>query len=121
MVPIPPPLAIVPTANNEIDARPLAPIDRRPRPAAGETPPPLLPPQPGTPVLAVHPIAASLPTAPTVASRAAREEATEVHVTIGRIEVTAVHEAPQQQRGPARRGKPKSLDEYLAGRHGRRA
>jgi hypothetical protein len=108
---------------NEAAAPPLPPIDRSPdaQPTAGEPPPPLLPPQPGTPALAAHPIAASLPTAPTVASRAAREETTEVHVTIGRIEVTAVHEAPPPRREPARRGKPKSLDEYLAGRQGRRA
>ena len=51
--------------------------------------------------------------------RSQGEEAVEVHVTIGRIEVTAVHEPspPKRTRRPAR--KPMSLDEYLAKRKGR--
>ncbi|MEO6421289.1 MAG: hypothetical protein ABIR84_01010 [Candidatus Nitrotoga sp.] len=44
------------------------------------------------------------------------EEITEVHVSIGRIEVTAVHEAlPPKRQAPAP-AKPLSLDEYLARR-----
>ena len=49
------------------------------------------------------------------------EETTEVHVTIGRIEVTAVQEAPTQKPAPRRRPAPMSLDEYIAGRQGGRA
>jgi len=46
------------------------------------------------------------------------EETTEVHVSIGRIEVTAVHEAPQQKRQTPAAAKPMSLDDYLARRRG---
>lgn len=48
------------------------------------------------------------------------EETTEVHVNIGRIEVTAVQEAPAQKPGPRHRPQPMSLDEYLARRQGGR-
>ncbi len=48
------------------------------------------------------------------------EETTEVHVSIGRIEVTAVHEPPAQKRPAPRRPAPMSLDEYVATRQGRR-
>jgi hypothetical protein len=44
------------------------------------------------------------------------EETTEVHVSIGRIEVTAVHEAPPPKRQAPAAAKPMSLDEYLARR-----
>jgi hypothetical protein len=47
------------------------------------------------------------------------EETTEVHVSIGRIEVTAVHEAPPPRRPAPKANKPMSLDEYLARREGR--
>lgn len=47
---------------------------------------------------------------------------TEVHVSIGRIEVTAIHEpAAPAQRPVARRKAPVSLDEYLARRQGGRS
>lgn len=47
---------------------------------------------------------------------------TEVHVSIGRIEVTAIHEpAAPAQRPAARRKAPVSLDEYLARRQGGRS
>lgn len=55
------------------------------------------------------------------ASPPAVEETTEVHVSIGRIEVTAVHEAPPRKREPARSRKARSLDEYLASRQERRS
>jgi hypothetical protein len=42
------------------------------------------------------------------------EETTEVHVSIGRIEVTAVHEAPPPKRQATVAAKPMTLDEYLA-------
>jgi hypothetical protein len=48
------------------------------------------------------------------------EETTEVHVSIGRIEVTAVHEAAPPKRAAPRRPAPMSLDEYVATRQGRR-
>lgn len=44
------------------------------------------------------------------------EETTEVHVSIGRIEVTAVHEAPTAKRQPPAASKLMTLDEYLARR-----
>jgi len=44
----------------------------------------------------------------------------EVHVTIGRIEVTAVHAPSSPKRAPAPGKKPMSLDEYLAKRNGGR-
>lgn len=47
---------------------------------------------------------------------------TEVHVSIGRIEVTAIHEpAAPAQRPATRRKAPVSLDEYLARRQGGRS
>jgi hypothetical protein len=48
------------------------------------------------------------------------EEITEVHVTIGRIELTAVQEAPRRRSEPARARKPQSLDEYLSRREAER-
>jgi hypothetical protein len=55
-------------------------------------------------------------------SRAATvEETTEVQVNIGRIEVTAVHEAPVAKPAPRRRNAPMSLDQYLARRQGGRS
>ncbi len=47
---------------------------------------------------------------------AAAAETTEVHVNIGRIEVTAVHEAPSKKPKGAPARKPMSLDEYLSRR-----
>lgn len=44
------------------------------------------------------------------------DEITEVHVSIGRIEVTAVHESPPPKRQAPTPAKPLSLDEYLARR-----
>lgn len=48
------------------------------------------------------------------------EETTEVHVSIGRIEVTAVHEPAAPKPAASRRNAPMSLDDYLAKRHGSR-
>jgi hypothetical protein len=47
-------------------------------------------------------------------------EAAEVRVHIGRIEVTAVHEAQPRKEKPDTRRKPMTLDEYLARREGER-
>jgi hypothetical protein len=41
-------------------------------------------------------------------------EATEVHVHIGRIEVTALHEPPAPRRSAPSRAAPVSLQAYLA-------
>ncbi len=46
------------------------------------------------------------------------QETTEVHISIGRIEVTAVHEPAPARPAAPRRTAPLSLDEYLAKRHG---
>ena len=93
---------------------------------AGEAPPasdkrsgslrhvqPLLPPQQGPSGTALFKGALS---AQGTAWRTPVEETTEVHVSIGRIEVTAVHEAPQPKRAPARSQRALSLEEYLARR-----
>lgn len=45
----------------------------------------------------------------------------EVHISIGRIEVTALHEAPAAKSTPRRRQPPMSLDDYLARRQGGRS
>jgi hypothetical protein len=50
------------------------------------------------------------------AQNAARAEPGEVHIHIGRVEVTAVHEAPVPRRRPPAAPSPTSLDVYLAGR-----
>jgi hypothetical protein len=83
---------------------------RRDRPAAEgpPIPPALLPSQPAAPSGAGAPRQA--PRAPR-----ARDTAHEVHVHIGRIEVTAVQDAPAT-RPRAPRMEPMSLDDYLAGR-----
>lgn len=47
------------------------------------------------------------------------EETTEVHVSIGRIEVTAVHESPPPKRQAPPTAKPMTLDEYLTRRQGK--
>jgi hypothetical protein len=49
------------------------------------------------------------------------EETTEVHVNIGRIEVTAIHEPAPSQPAAPRRNPPMSLDDYLARRQGGRS
>lgn len=80
---------------------------------------PLLPKPPFTRPSAQSPWAdrAAGPARGPVASDRA-EETTEVHVTIGRIEVTAVHEPAQPSRPPPSKPAPMTLDEYLARRQG---
>ncbi len=53
------------------------------------------------------------------ASRVSAHEPSEVHVHIGRIEVTAVHEAPPAREKKRAARQPMSLEAYLAKRHGR--
>ena len=92
---------------------PLAPAETR-QPAA------LLPPVPApTPSLA-DPWTTAVPRSTRTADRATDTEPTEVHVTIGRIEVTAVREPAAAPKPAARRNAPMSLDEYLAQRRGGR-
>ena len=55
----------------------------------------------------------------TRASSASSHEPAEVHVHIGRIEVTAVHEAPPTREKKRAARQPMSLEAYLAKRHGR--
>jgi hypothetical protein len=75
---------------------------------------PLLPPQQGTNGTPSFKVALGVPGS---SWRAPVEETTEVHVSIGRIEVTAVHEAaPTPKRAPARGQRALSLEEYLARR-----
>lgn len=64
----------------------------------------------------------SLPARPSLRFAVPGSEAAEpeVHVTIGRIEVTAVHAPPSPKRVPAPGKKPMSLDDYLAKRNGGR-
>lgn len=109
------PAAAMPTmASLHTPARPQStPPPRREEPA------PLLPPQPST---AGH----AAPLAQTVrgpaafalrpAPQAAANQETEVHIHIGRIDVTALHEAPRPKARPRERTRPVSLDAYLAAR-----
>jgi hypothetical protein len=46
----------------------------------------------------------------------ATDDSTEVHIHIGRIDVTAVHEPPPRRRAPTAANAPMSLDAYLAKR-----
>jgi hypothetical protein len=55
------------------------------------------------------------------ARRGAAEESREVHVSIGRIEVTAVHDAPTPNRAQPRARRALSLEEYLARRQAGRS
>ena len=100
---------IVPAAAHGAEAASLA-SDEGPGPLRRV--PPLLPPQqgPGTALLK------GASRAQSATWRTPVEETTEVHVSIGRIEVTAVHEVPQPKRAPARSQRALSLEEYLARR-----
>lgn len=102
-----------------VEARPPAAVrlDSRHDPAPeSDAPPPLLPPP-----NSAHAVA------PAGRPRAGREipsgalpveltQGTEVNITIGRIDVTAVHEAPPPKRQARTVPKATSLDEYLARR-----
>lgn len=84
-------------------------------PASATAPEPLLP---FSPPPAMSPSGAPLAQALVRQARHGPlvEETTEVHVSIGRIEVTAVHEAPPPRRPAPKANKPMSLDEYLTKR-----
>ena len=82
-------------------------------------PPPLLPlTNPARPP-AINSAAVARHGEPGISTRQSRvEETTEVHVSIGRIEVTAVHEAAPPKRAERPAPKPVSLDEYLSKHQG---
>lgn len=76
---------------------------------------PLLPPVAETPGPVPSPVGPQWPFAPRDTS-APTSQPTEVHVNIGRIELTAIHDAAPVK--PARAAKPMSLDDYLARKRG---
>ena len=88
-----------------------------PTPSDSATPPPLLPLKNTAHPSALNPGAVAQRGEPGGAAWQSQvEETTEVHVSIGRIEVTAVHEAPPPKRQAPVTAKPMTLDEYLARR-----
>jgi hypothetical protein len=106
---------------SEGDARTESPHSSRR--AASADPPLLLP-------AALHPVAGTsgkpsarspvvgqpFTASPLATSGAAADEATEVHIHIGRIDVTAVREAPRVRATSSAKSPTLSLDAYLAGR-----
>ncbi|KQP12280.1 hypothetical protein [Pseudorhodoferax sp. Leaf267] len=89
------------------------------RPPAREDPAPLLPRMadaaPRPPGAPAAPLPAPAPRGPGAAMPTAPLD-TEVHIHIGRIDVTALHEAPAPKPRPRERTQPVSLDAYLARR-----
>lgn len=61
-------------------------------------------------------VAAHEPAWPNITAQGTADEPKEVHIHIGRIEVTAMHEAPVQRPKPKAIQAPLSLEAYLAGR-----
>lgn len=104
-------------ATHDAATRATQAVPPQPAPEASDTPSPLLPPlraEPGRPrTAATVPPTGSRTTA--VAQPAPARD-TEVHIHIGRIDVTAVHEAPKPRPRPRERAQPVSLDAYLAKR-----
>lgn len=87
--------------------------------AATDAPTPLLPTTAGTASPQPPARHAAWPTAiGTQHSPTAAPQETEVHIHIGRIDVTALHEAPRAKAKPRERAQPMSLDAYLARRKG---
>lgn len=131
----PPPVLMPPAASGEAasilsatppqptgESAPAAtqPVPSNPLMKGERLPEPLLPPtSPEAPRPRAGQISAALPARPQFPGPAV-EETTEVHVSIGRIEITAVHEAPPSRPAPraGKGNKPMSLDEYLARRQG---
>lgn len=107
-----------PTPDAPATSRPAAAHPHAAPAFAQNAPEPLLPPVSAPSVAAsaglaprAHPGAWAGTTQP-----AARED-TEVHIHIGRIDVTVVHEAPKPRPRARERTQPVSLDAYLAARH----
>jgi len=113
-----PPVAHPPRNHEAARSQAAAPQNRFSA-ASAAVPEPLLP--------LTSPPPARLPSSapPTVAAAqqarpgAPAEHTTEVHVSIGRIEIAAVHEAPAPRRPAAPARQPMSLEDYLAKRQGR--
>ncbi len=104
--------AIAPMASLRTSDRP-----RSPPPLRSEEPAPLLPPRSSTSDRAAPQAlrgATGLAIRPAAHGGAGQE--TEVHIHIGRIDVTALQEAPRPKARPRERAQPVSLDAYLAGR-----
>lgn len=119
--PLPPEFALVaPPAATRTEA-PVLPV-ARPKPQSpplGQAPEPLLPPRPpaaGRAEQLAQAVPGSAPFALRPAQQAATRRETEVHIHIGRIDVTALHEAPRPKARPRERPQPVSLDAYLAAR-----
>jgi hypothetical protein len=82
-------------------------------------PEPLLPPQSISPPAGSPRIAA--PAEAAALGRSIRtDESGDVHVTIGRIELTAIHETPRAKTPASRQAPQVTLDDYLARRRGGR-
>ena len=86
-------------------------------------PQPLLPTTASTVPRQPHVLHAAWPATAAIITGAQRGQAsapqeTEVHIHIGRIDVTALHEAPRAKARPRERAQPMSLDAYLAKRKG---
>lgn len=105
--------ALMPTAHRQDELSEL-------NPASATAPEPLLP---FSPPPAMSPSGAPLAQALVRQARHGTlvEETTEVHVSIGRIEITAMHETPAPRRPAPQANKPMSLDEYLAKREAGRS
>lgn len=81
------------------------------------TPPPLLPLTPTAQPALLNPhLSAQRGQLGAATTQTQIGETTEVHVSIGRIEVTAVHEAPAPKRPAPITAKPMTLEDYLARR-----
>jgi hypothetical protein len=110
-VPVQPPIIVsLETANGAI---PPTPAPLLPRTIDCTAPAPMPP-----PVIAqtIYPALAS-PADRQQQVKTAADETTEVHIHIGRIDVTAVHEAPPRRCKPPPQQAPMSLDAYLARRN----
>ncbi|SFL96439.1 hypothetical protein [Variovorax sp. OV329] len=105
-----------------VQARATAQTSERPQPSPRQRqgePAPLLPARPATAShAALSPRAGQGLAAFQVAShtQAAAGQETEVHIHIGRIDVTALHESPRPKARPRERTQAVSLDAYLAAR-----
>jgi hypothetical protein len=110
-----PPALVTQRSDPELRPEPAGNSLRPVEQPSAPVPTPLLDPTGPTPYphSAVSPFS---PSQPSETRRRDEPENTEVHVHIGRIEVTAVHEAPREKpKRPQARG-PMSLDEYLTRR-----
>ena len=115
------PLAAAPPIGQKFNpsalAQPTHPNHHAPAPPTA-APAPLLPRQNNAPPSASAPWSAVSPAA---SPARVADEATEVHIHIGRIEVTAMHEVAPPRKRPAAAPAPTPLDTYLAARQRERS